>query len=274
MVKTKEQSLWKALLFSFLSSLGFAVLWGVVYSIGFIAYIVAVSNAVASYTIFMKFYKKVPFWSVLWVIFFAFLFTEIALLISCALIIVSVDPTISFGESFGMLLGMIETMPELSNALLTDTIVNGVLIVISSILIKAIMKYKEAKTQVLQQQDNSISRPVVNQSYEVSSQQNFNQNTINANYDNFNNNSSNVVNTLPYVSCEVIKNEFILVVDEYSKTKDKITLEQKLSNLKAKYQNLSQFNKNDIIMRVQSEMQNENLRVVEKVALKTILKSL
>ncbi|MBQ7977118.1 MAG: hypothetical protein IJ301_00760 [Clostridia bacterium] len=251
MVETKKSCLWKAMLFSALCCLGGAVLFGLVYSVGYITYAVGFLSAALSYSIFLKFYNKMPFWSVLWVIFFAFLFSEIALIITVSISLISIEPTLSFGEALSLLFAMIGEEPVVSSAFVQDTAITGFLIVIGAIGCwigyKLKMKKEEQKQNTTAVTPQNESRENVEIAYQATNE---------------------------YISYESVKYDYKRAMQEYHVAKDKSKLNQDLRNLKEKYQSMTQANREEILNKAQLDLQNTNLNVDDKATLIAIIKYL
>lgn len=260
MQNTKEikKSTWKALLFSFLTCLGFSVLWGLIYYLGYIAYIVGFACAVCSYAMFVKFYKKVPFWSVLWVLFFSIILTELAMMIVILIIFISAYPNMTLGEGIANLYSFIADNAELSKAFLSDTLLNVILITIGVITTWVgfyIKNKKVAKKQAIiqnSQQNNETS--YLSQEHSYANEYDY---------------------TNKEYSYEEIKNAYREVIEEYKYTKDKSILSSKLTFLREKYlKTLSPKGRSLVIKKAQNDLKDVNISTVDKLTLNTILKNI
>lgn len=248
----KKQSLWKALLFSALICLGGAIIWGLVYSVGFMVYIVAFGTAFFAGAIFVKFYKfnvGAFFWIALWGV----LFNEIAVFVVLNLEIVNnVMPELSFARGWDVLFEVIATNNEVKSAIISDSLFN-----IFCVFIGAAAVWINIVTQKKRQQHINV---VANtQPNEIKSTPIVHKTTGKSDFDIF---------------YDKIKAEFGKVAAAFKENKDKDLFKNNIMTLKNKYINkLNDGDKNMIKSRIEAEMQSELNKDV-KVTLSTIIKVL
>lgn len=157
--KTIEKSTSKAIIFSLLICLGCAVLWGLVYSIGYITYIVGFASVALSSYVFVVYYKKFPFWACIMIIVAELIFTEIALFVS-ATIMVSSEMAMSFGEAFNYVFELIGGSEEFAQAILQDSLINAIVIILVGILTWVSIHLK-TKKEIEQQKAIEASQQAV-----------------------------------------------------------------------------------------------------------------
>ncbi len=139
--------LWKALLFSFLICLAGSIVWGIVYSFGFMVYLVALLTVVFAGQVFVKFYKF-NILSFIWISVFAFLLNLVASILALNLEIVNdIYPEYSFARGLELLFDLIKTNTEIRNAFISDILFNffAVIVGVSIVWINIAIRNKRAK---------------------------------------------------------------------------------------------------------------------------------
>jgi len=152
--KTIEKSTSKAIIFSLLICLGCAVFWGLVYSVGYITYIVGFASVALSSYVFVVYYKKFPFWACIMIIVAELIFTEIALFVSAS-ILISNEMAMSFGEAFSYMFELIGGNEEFAQAILHDSLINAIVIILVGIFTWLSIHLK-TKKEIEQQKVNEV----------------------------------------------------------------------------------------------------------------------
>lgn len=133
-MKEQKKSLPLALLFSFLVCLLGAIVWGLVYSIGFFVAIISAVTVMCAIMVYQKFYK-VNWLTYLWVIIWVVLLNEISMLITLTIMLMNeVGGAYSFGECFNALTQAINDGGEMTSAFTSDSIMNVVFSLLGGVL--------------------------------------------------------------------------------------------------------------------------------------------
>lgn len=157
--KTIEKSTSKAIIFSLLICLGCAVLWGLVYSVGYITYIVGFASVALSSYVFVVYYKKFPFWACVMIVVAELILTEIALFVSAS-ILISNEMAMSFGEAFSYMFELIGGNEEFAQAILQDSLINAIVIILVGIFTWVSIHLK-TKKEIEQQKATEASQQAV-----------------------------------------------------------------------------------------------------------------
>lgn len=252
----QKNSLWKALLFSALICLAGAVVWGLVYSIGYMVYIVALGTVVLAGVVYRKFYKF-NYISFIWIVLLSIIFNEIATFLALNLEIVNeLMPELSFARGMELLFELISTNAEVKSAIISDTIFNILAVVIGGVVAWVSINKQEKKNKSA----TTIATTATTNNEVVKSTIEAKEEKVDA--------FSNYFNTM--------KQDFKKVVEEYKQNKDKEAFKEKISTLKAQYIGSlqRQENKDKVKAQVEKELLDETISNVDKVTLTTILKLL
>lgn len=227
------------------------VLWGLVYSAGYMVYAVALLSVFGACAIYGKF-AKLNIWGALWIMLWAVLFNEAATMFSINLEIVNnLMPELSFARGLEVLFGLIQNDPTVKDAVVSDTIFNVVVVVVATLVMyidTVVKSKKQARVEVTPAtQEVYVSKPT--------------RSTLQDN--GFGRYYSNV------------KADFMKAVLIYKDNKDKDQFKANVRTLADKYLTKSSIDvKRTLKDRVENDLLQEGLSKEEYVTLTTILKML
>ncbi len=153
MEKVKRNSIWLALVLSFVVCLVGAVISGLIYYANFISAWISIAIAGLSFYIYQKFYK-VNWLSFVWVLFWTIALSEVAFLISAGFIVGNYYGY-SFNEAFDIFIDMLSNDNEMQNAFLRDSLLNVVFAIIGVVIYFVSFKLNVKKMAKMQAQNNA-----------------------------------------------------------------------------------------------------------------------
>lgn len=268
-----KKSLPKALIFSLLICLAGAVVWGLIYSFGYISYVIAFITVMFAGLVYAKCNKKFGFLAFLWVVLWAIIFNEIAIIVATLIELIQ-EYSLTFNESLNILLELITTNQEVKNAFIQDTLFNvvfvllgGIIVVISNAIQKRKLKNIENIEAVTTTKNNTPQQTVAENSNYVTPTETSN-NEVQVNKTETQTSSfTNYYNKM--------KEDFRKIVVEYKETKNQGVFKEKALNLKAKY--IDNLKKQESLDKIRAEAEKElNMPIssIDKATLNTILKFL
>lgn len=136
MDKTKDNknSLPLALILSLLVCLAGSIVWGLIYSFGFITSIIAAITTILAISVWRKF-KKVNYVTYLWVLFWVIILNECAILISLNFVFMKeLGSSYTFAESFQILFKSISSNKDFLTAIISDSIWSIVFSVLGAVI--------------------------------------------------------------------------------------------------------------------------------------------
>ena len=250
----KKSNLFLALVLSLLTALGGAVVFGLVYAIGFYIYFLAIGEIILAYTVFFKKYKNINWktitFAVIWTVVWTFIFNIFAILV-CEAIWIAEEFNVSFSVSFNVLVELWETDPSIRGYMnkrvfevLAMTILGGI-IYGTSYIIQYKKKSKHNKSQSVQ--------PI-----STSNQQSNTTNEI-----------KNHENELYYSIINPCKS----AIEIFTQDKNKEKFKSKILDIKTKLINPLTDNDKETIKNIcYKNLSNENISTAEKNAIETLLK--
>lgn len=146
MEKTKKQSLALALVLSLLVGIAGSVVWGLLYSLGWFASIVAYATSFGMFAVYLKFSKlsKLTFvWTLVWVILLNIIASFVAIVIS-----VSVEAQVSISESLD---AVFQNFGLIASDFVIDIVLGTVFCVLGVVSYYAVYKRQQKEKAILEQ---------------------------------------------------------------------------------------------------------------------------
>lgn len=152
-MKEKKQSMGLAFTFSFLVCLAGAVLFGVVYSFGFITMIVPAVAAFLALLVYGKYYK-VNWVAYLWVLIWVIILNEVAILLAITFMVMS-EAGAGFGECFLAVITALGTDAEIRGLFIKDSLLNVVFSGVGALIEMSNVKAQLRKEQAAQSMEQT-----------------------------------------------------------------------------------------------------------------------
>lgn len=155
MENKKTNSLLIALLSSLAICVAGAIVWAILYTVGFFSAIISFATVACACVVYNKFHK-INWLFFVWVGIWVTLLSILSMFIADSLLISS-ELNIGFGQSFYLLIKMIGTESEIANMMVSNIIWSVLFIIIGFCCSIGIIKKQNLKRQINNQQNNQPS---------------------------------------------------------------------------------------------------------------------
>ena len=287
MEKTKKTNIFLALLLSFLTSLLGAVVFGVVYALGYYIYLLAILEIVISCKVFLKFCSKKNFTSIffalIWTILLVFIFNVASILVCETFFLMKDYPNESFINVFKLLLESWKDVEKVRTFINTRVIEVAAMIVVGGIvygLASLIHNKKNRKSPQIKPFQSEINK-LKHSANEIKNNENLSYSPTQQKQteekkedkiieDKSQSNTSSETKAINYYYIIEKCREALKV---YTADKDMEKLTESMNNIKRIYvSSLSIPEKQSVVAKAVEQQNNPNLPKIERKAIEILLK--
>lgn len=255
-MKVQKNNIVLALLLSLITTIGGAVLFGLIYYIGYYIYYLTAAEIILACAVFFKFKEpknwKIILLSILWGFVWSFVFNALAVII-CEAIMISKEFTMSFADSYYALIELWKLEPEVTTYMNTRMIQIAAIMFISGLLFGTMYIVKLSKQIKLNKEQNA---KIETSTYYTQIQEQPTQP------------NPNKLKEIYLNMLEACKSTYLI----YLKDKNKLSFKENLVNIEQKYiQKLSIEEKNIIKTNLENKLTKTETSVDDKNIAKILL---